>query len=362
MTDKTKSLLYSQKPNNFRYSHSSSNSTENTEIDYNLYCFSQGYKNREKGYWRGVLRNKYVDFDLRFNKEWNRRIELEDDDITKTLEAFKKANELKSSNELISFVNDHDISWDSNGFQNFKNIQLKAGPKKIKNKEWLLSNGVKRGTGVELRTQNYKQFEASEKNKELKKTLMSQQSKPIDDKNKIQLYEYVGSKLTADKAHKSYKTASDTYNTLSSSANINEQKGLTSSAYNLSAQGKRIDTLGQNVSSGLPKKNLVTEYDQYKRQKIDKSIAGTTIGKDRDRNKGYDKSRKEVVQTKSVTQKSQIGKYGKSDLSTKGYGTGTEKEKPTGYGKTISIQKDMKQEYKYGQKGTPATNLYTKNY
>ena len=97
MTDKTKSLLYSQKPNNFRYSHSSSNSTENTEIDYNLYCFSQGYKNREKGYWRGVLRNKYVDFDLRFNKEWNRRIELEDDDITKTLEAFKKANELKSS-------------------------------------------------------------------------------------------------------------------------------------------------------------------------------------------------------------------------------------------------------------------------
>ena len=168
MTDKTKSLLYSQKPNNFRYSHSSSNSTENTEIDYNLYCFSQGYKNREKGYWRGVLRNKYVDFDLRFNKEWNRRIELEDDDITKTLEAFKKANELKSSNELISFVNDHDISWDSNGFQNFKNIQLKAGPKKIKNKEWLLSNGVKRGTGVELRTQNYKQFEESEKNKELK--------------------------------------------------------------------------------------------------------------------------------------------------------------------------------------------------
>ena len=78
------------------------------------------------------------------------------------------------------------------------------------------------------------------KNKELKKTLISQQSKPIDEKNKNQLYEYVGSKWTADKAQKSHKTVSDTYNTLSSSANINEHKGLTDSAYNLSAQGKRI--------------------------------------------------------------------------------------------------------------------------
>ena len=38
-------------------------------------------------------------------------------------------------------------------------------------------------------------------------------------------------------------------------------------------------------------------------------------------------------------QKSQIGKYGKSDLSTKGYGTGTEKEKPTGYGKQFLTKK-----------------------
>ena len=85
------------------------------------------------------------------------------------------------------------------------------------------------------------------KNKELKKSLISQQSKPIDDQNKNQLYEYVGSKWTADKTQKSYKTASDTYNKLSSSANINEQRSLTGSAYNLSTQGKRIDILGQKL-------------------------------------------------------------------------------------------------------------------
>jgi hypothetical protein len=361
MTDKTKSLIYTQKPKNFRYSHSSSNSTENSEIDYNLYCFSQGYKTREKGYWRGVLRNKQVDFDLRFNKEWNYPIVFDDDDIGKTLEYLNKSSDLKSSNELISFVNDNDIKWDSKGFQNFKKVQLKAGISKKNNKEWLLSNGVKRSSqGVELRTQNYKQFEESEKNKEMKK------NKLPEDKNAKNQYQ-IG-QWTADKAQKSYKTANDTYNTyntLSSSANINEQKGKKGSAYTPSGQGKRIDTnfLGQSTPIDSSKRNLATEYnyDQYKRQNLDKKIDSANIGKD----KGYDKS-KQGMQPKSQTQ-SQFNKYGKDALNqgynynistTKGYGT----EKPTDYITNYATQKD-RQEFKYGQKGVPAdqkSNIYPK--
>ena len=323
MTDKTKSLLYTPKSNNFRYSQSSLNSNENSEIDYNLYCFSQGYKNREKGYWRGVLRSKNIDFDLRFNKEWNRRIELEDDDLEKTLYSLNKS-ELKfpsldkSSNEYISFVNDNEIGWDSGRFQNFKKIQLQAGVKKQKNKEWLLSNGIKRGTvGVELRTQNYKQFEASEKNKELKKTILSNKTKPQEENIQYpsgQIYEYAGNKWTADKLQKSLNTASDTlntYNTLSSSANAKDQRG----AYTRSSQGKRIEPnfIGQSITSDSTSKNLKTEnnYDQYKRQKLDKSISSANIEKE----KGYDinKSRK-GIQTKSQAQ-SQTGKYGKINLN-----------------------------------------------
>ena len=66
MSDKTKLKFNSTTPL-LRYSQKSSNSTENSDLDYYLYCYSQGYKNLEKGYWRGVLRNKNVDFDLRFN-------------------------------------------------------------------------------------------------------------------------------------------------------------------------------------------------------------------------------------------------------------------------------------------------------
>ena len=58
---------------NFGCSQSYLNSNETSENDYNLYCFNQGYKNHEKCYWSGVLMNKNIDFDLRFNKEWNRR-------------------------------------------------------------------------------------------------------------------------------------------------------------------------------------------------------------------------------------------------------------------------------------------------
>ena len=147
---------------NIRYSQTSLNSTENSDLDYNLYCFSQGYQNKEKGFWRGVLRNKNIDFALRLNKEWNRKIELEDDvSFTDT------QSEISSlETDLISHVNEAEIGWDKNLFQNFKKQQ--AGTKKYKNKEWKLSNGVKRNQ-VELRTQNYKQFEENERNKKLKK-------------------------------------------------------------------------------------------------------------------------------------------------------------------------------------------------
>ena len=373
MTDKTKSLLYTPKTNNFRYSQSSLNSNENSEIDYNLYCFSQGYKNREKGYWRGVLRSKNIDFDLRFNKEWNRRIELEDDDLEKTLYSFNKS-ELKfpsldkSSNEYISFVNDNEIGWDSGRFQNFKKIQLQAGVKKQKNKEWLLSNGIKRGTvGVELRTQNYKQFEASEKNKELKKTILSNKTKPQEENIQYpsgQIYEYAGNKWTADKLQKSLNTASDTlntYNTLSSSANAKDQRG----AYTRSSQGKRIEPnfIGQSITSDSTSKNIKTEnnYDQYKRQKFDKSISSANIEKE----KGYDinKSRK-GIQTKSQAQ-SQTGKYGKINLNQsynynikgKEYGY----DKPTSYGTNYSSNKKDRKEFKYGQKETDVIVKKTSN-
>jgi hypothetical protein len=349
------------------------NSNENSEIDYNLYCFSQGYKNREKGYWRGVLRNKNIDFDLRFNKEWNRRIELEDDDLEKTLYSLNKS-ELKfpsldkSSNEYISFVNDNEIGWDSGRFQNFKKIQLQAGVKKQKNKEWVLSNGIKRGTvGVELRTQNYKQFEASEKNKELKKTILSNKTKPQEENIQYpsgQIYEYAGNKWTADKLQKSLNTASDTlntYNTLSSSANAKDQRG----AYTRSSQGKRIEPnfIGQSITSDSTSKNLKTEnnYDQYKRQKLDKSISSANIEKE----KGYDinKSRK-GIQTKSQAQ-SQTGKYGKINLNQsynynikgKEYGY----DKPTSYGTNYSSNKKDRKEFKYGQKETDVIVKKTSN-
>ena len=161
MLEKTKSNIITQKVPNIRYSQTSLNTTQTSEIDYNLYCFSQGYKNKEKGFWRGVLRNKNIDFDLRLNKEWNRRIELDDISLSETQSQISNVD-----SEILSFVSDKDIGWDKNLFQNFKKKQ--SGIKKQKNKEWLLSNGIKR-TQVELRTQNYKQFEESERLKKQKK-------------------------------------------------------------------------------------------------------------------------------------------------------------------------------------------------
>ena len=137
---------------NIRYSQTSLNSTQNSDLDYNLYCFSQGYENKEKGFWRGVLRNKNIDFDLKLDKEWNRKIEFENDiNISETQSQISNVE-----TDIISLMNDTEIGWDKNLFQNFRKKQ--AGMKKQKNKEWLLSNGIKRAQNsvVELRTQNYK--------------------------------------------------------------------------------------------------------------------------------------------------------------------------------------------------------------
>ena len=183
MTDRTKALLLKQNNPNLRYTPSSSNSSENTEIDYNLYCFSQGYKTHERGYWRGVLRNKYVDFDLRYNKDWNYPVGLEPDYVAGKADLLKKSDSQligskKFSKELMDFVKDNEIGWEPGMFQKFKKYQTKTGVKKPKNKEWILSNGVKRNAGtVGLRTQNYKQFEESEKNKELKKAYLLNKAK-----------------------------------------------------------------------------------------------------------------------------------------------------------------------------------------
>ena len=167
-----------RKEPNIRYSQNSLNSTQNSDLDYNYYCYSQGYKNKEKGFWRGVLSNKNIDFALRFNKEWNKRIELED-------ELSFSDNQSQISNvetDIISFVNENEIGWDKNLYENFKKKQ--TGVKKPKNKEWLFSNGVKRSkVGVELKTQNYKQFTENEINKKLKK----EKEKDISYQNKPEL-------------------------------------------------------------------------------------------------------------------------------------------------------------------------------
>ena len=193
MTDKAKFKALSTTNQNFRYSQTSSNSTENSELDYYLYCYSQGYRNLEKGYWRGVLRAKNVDFDLRYNKEWNRRIELEDDDSENTYFSTGKSGVQipgsgKFSSEYLTFINDNEIGWDTDRFKNFQKYQHQIGMKKQKNKEWLLSNGVKRTPfNAELRTQNFKQFEANEKLKKDKKGSYLDQNKPGAG---VDVYEY----------------------------------------------------------------------------------------------------------------------------------------------------------------------------
>ena len=368
MTDKTKSLLTMQTNPNFRYSQSSLNSTESSENDYNLYCFSQGYKNHEKGYWRGVLRNKNVDFDLRFNKDWNRRIELEGDDFEKGDSLLQSSTQF--SNEFIKFVNDNEIAWDFGRFQNFKKKQMQSGVKKQKNKEWLLSNGVKRNAGaVDLRTQNYKQFEENEKNKELKKAALYNQGKLYEVKTGYlagKQYQYSDNKGTAEKLIKSLKTASDTYktfNTQTESTNINEQRG-SYGTYGTADKNKRIEIsfTGDKSPKDFQKGNLETEYtsSQYQKPKFDKNISASGKGA---KDKSYDIFKNQGIQSKYQIQ-SDKKQYTRGTID-----QGDKKVSPkpfelkSSYGTGYTTSKKSLQEFKYGQKGTYSDqkdNLYVK--
>ena len=252
MFDNVKANLTTKNTPIVRYSLTSANSTQNSDLDYNLYCFSQGYQNMEKGFWRGVLRNKNIDFALRLNKEWNRKIELEDDvSFTDT------QSEISSlETDLISHVNEAEIGWDKNLFQNFKKQQ--AGTKKYKNKEWKFSNGVKRNQ-VELRTQNYKQFEENERNKKLKKV-----EKGTDNnlyyKNNIILND---NRYQLSDKTKKYESGENIY-----SYNRNEQAGI----YQYGKQGKGFAayTSGKKTKNNIYQRNNVSENKYYgaKRQEI----------------------------------------------------------------------------------------------
>ena len=350
---------------NLGYSQSYLNSNEASENDYNLYCFSQGYKNHEKGYWRGVLRNKNIDFDLRFNKEWNRRIELEGESLEKSDSLLQSSTQF--SNEFIKFVNDNEIGWDLGRFENFKKKQAQTGGKKQKNKEWLLSNGIKRHAGaLEIRTQNYKQFEENEKNKELKKAYLNTQIKQQEVKTGYQVgkqYEYSDKKGTSEKIQKSLKSSSDIYNTFKTitvSTNVNEQKGT----YSIANKNKRIESnfLGDKSFKESPKRNLETEYNtsQYQRQILDKNVS--SIGKG-GKDKRHDIYKNQGIQGKYQTQ-SDKKSYSKT-LIDQGYKKSSPKpfDLKTKYGTGYTSGKKNLQEFKYGQKGTYSdqkSNIYVK--
>ena len=305
MFDNASSNIIKNKAPNIRYSQTSVNSTQNSDLDYNLYCFSQGYENKEKGFWRGVLRNKNIDFDLRLNKEWNRRIELEDD-----LSLSETQSQMSSlETDLISFVNEQDIGWDKNLFQNFKKKQV--GTKKQKNKEWLLSNGIKRA-GVELRTQNYKQFEENERYKRMKKEKESayRNKQDLILENRYQLpgdikqYESGGGYNIAQKSYQKSYAGSDTKKTGSSTYNINERIGT----YKYGMQQKRIDTdisdeRDYRITDSRISTNQNQKYNIY--QKSPKEIISNkkiSYGTVSDK-KGYGTKRQEIVFGQKDTRK-----------------------------------------------------------
>ena len=282
MKDNTKSKYSSKINPTFRYSHTSSNSSETSELDYYLYCYSQGYKNREKGYWRGVLRSKNVDYDLRNNKEWNRRIELEDDDFDKTYYSSKKSDlqfggSERFSKDYITLVNDSEIGWETSRFKKFQKYQQQNGIRKNMNKEWLLSNGVKRGSGAEIRAQTYKQFEASEQLKSQKYNTYSDKNKEWGDNKNVKeesKYSYgfgSGSSkkydLTEKKTiqKKSYLSqASDNKRAMNSTTNIKDQGSYDEKYYNKNIEIRFTGKPGLNYS----KQNSETEsnYAKYKKQ------------------------------------------------------------------------------------------------
>ena len=309
---------------NIRYSQTSLNSTQNSDLDYNLYCFSQGYENKEKGFWRGVLRNKNIDLDLKLDKDWNRKIEFEDEiNLSETQSQISNVE-----TDIISIMNDAEIGWDKNLFQNFKKKQ--AGIKKPKNKEWLISNGLKRGqqnTTVELRTQNYKQFEENEKNKRLKKNDKALQYKQelILDTKKYGTNDYNLIKSYAGSDTK--KTESSTYNTYGQSDskiytrninNINANKNQRSpriesqSNYGIKRQEIRI---GQNYNTNVQKK-LDDQYIQaFTVDDRPKNLVRLEVSVERKSKNKYERkpeSRKhERIHSSKKKRKVSLDKYGK---------------------------------------------------
>ena len=286
MFDNASSNEFIRKEPNIRYSQNSLNSTQNSDLDYNYYCYSQGYKNKEKGFWRGVLSNKNIDFALRFNKEWNKRIELED-------ELSFSDNQSQISNvetDIISFVNENEIGWDKNLYENFKKKQ--TGVKKPKNKEWLFSNGVKRSkVGVELKTQNYKQFTENEINKKLKKEKdISYQNKPelILESNK---YNITRQKIES----KIYPK--DQYNTYQRSS---KAKGKALNKDQI-IYGNYSDKINYNYNKNRNEINYGQNYG-IKRQKGDESYIKSFIVEDRPNNL----SRLEVSAERKSKEKKEI--------------------------------------------------------
>ena len=279
---------YSSKINpTFRYSQTPSNSSETSENDYYLYCYSQGYKNREKGYWRGVLRGKNVDYDLRNNKEWNRRIELEDDDFDKTFYSSKKSDfqfggSERFSKEYITLVNDSEIGWDTSRFKKFQKYQQQNGIRKNMNKEWLLSNGIKRYSGSDIRTSTYKQFEASEQLKSQKYNSYSDKNKEWGDNKNVReegkysygfgsggskKYDLTEKKITQKKSYLSQM--SDNRKGMNSTTNIKDKGSYGEKYYNKNIE---INFTGK-PDLDYSKKNLEADsnYAKYKKQLMEKN-------------------------------------------------------------------------------------------
>jgi len=102
----------------------SSYSPENMTINKHIYKKLQYFSDKLKSIIMDC--NKNIDFALRFNKEWNRKIELEDE-----LSLSESQSQMSNvETDLISFVNEQDIGWDKNLFENFQKKQV--GTKKAK--------------------------------------------------------------------------------------------------------------------------------------------------------------------------------------------------------------------------------------
>ena len=309
---------------NIRYSQTSLNSTQNSDLDYNLYCFSQGYENKEKGFWRGVLRNKNIDLDLKLDKDWNRKIEFEDEiNLSETQSQISNVE-----TDIISIMNDAEIGWDKNLFQNFKKKQ--AGIKKPKNKEWLISNGLKRGqqnTTVELRTQNYKQFEENEKNKRLKKNDKALQYKQeliletkkygTNDYNLIKSYAGSDTKKTGSSTYNTYGQSDSkiyTRNISNINANKNQRSPRIESQNNYGIKRQEI-RIGQNYNTNVQKK-LDDQYIQaFTVDDRPKNLVRLEVSVERKSKNKYERkpeSRKhERIHSSKKKRKVSLDKYGK---------------------------------------------------